>query len=259
MKNTLLLLLVLISFDSFSQTHKRKKFRYKSRIVADNHYRSENDSSQFSTEIFFANANTWTGETYNYNPSLQFLFSYDNKKKINAGLFFCLNKQGFEGPGELSNGADIFVAYSLKKRLTLVLDAYVFLNKNDSLQDFFGYKAKVYNLYSSRLEYEFNKRVDLILGYSVLNNTCKFEHSLSFEIDYQLIEPITLVVSYSIDPNTFNFRQGVISPGIGFTGAFKKRFNLGITFNPVLYNARTPYYTPLSFVLSTKLENSLKK
>ena len=245
--------------------HTRRNIIHRAKLVTDKQYMQGEDSAKYSAEISLANFNTWTGDNYGYYPSIQALISVDGKKNTSYGVFGSLNFTGsnvYGGQGLFSNGIDFFFSKSFSKKLIFIADLYTYLNKRDTLSDYFSYNASVYSLLSTRLRYDFNKHFDIVAGYSLMNDKDSLVQSISLEVDYNITKKITLMVSYSTGTNIFNFTEGYFNSGIGVVFNIKK-IDFSVTYNPWL-NASPPsyygikYYSPLLISISTDLAKQFK-
>ena len=209
------------------------------------------DSSKFSTEFIVSNSNTWTGESYGYQPSLQALISYDNNKNTELGLFGCFN---YKSPATaFFNGADIFFVRKLSKKLSVTLDAYTYLSNKDTLADYFGYRSKMYNLYTAGLKYDFSPQFSLLIGYSVFNNSDSLQQSVSVEADFIATKSLTMIFVYSTGSDILNGKQGLIASGVGFQSGLGKWIKYGITYNPPFYDNVPSYYSSFMFMAAVNL------
>lgn len=249
MKNIIFILCLMFFFNANAQT-RLNAFHKIHKIVTDKQYELKLDSANYAAEFFYANTNTWTGDNYGFQPSFQFMLTYDNNKNFEAGTFGCLNYHGFNGG--FSNGVDFFISLKLFKKLKLITDVYTYLNRKDSLVRFFGYESKIYNNYSAKLKYDFNPRVDLIVGYSALNNPYIVQQGVSLEFDYNIADVLTFIIQYNIGNDLFNLNEGSFASAVGFASSVKK-FKLGFTFNPLFQDTAPSYYSPFLFVLSRDL------
>jgi hypothetical protein len=243
--------------------HGRHGVLHKSRLVVDKQYVQNGDSGQFSAELFCANFNNWTGDNYGYQPSLQGLFTWDNNRNMSVGLFGCLNVNGSHNAGLYSNGADVFFSRALSGKLMVIVDAYAYFNRPDSLRSFFGYNASLYQLYSGRLRYDINKRFSVIAGYSALNDRDSLLQSVSLEVDYNLTPSIVMLVSYSTGNELLNFKTGSFGAAVGLTYSVK-RLNFSFALNPWLSQQPPSYYgipaySPFLVSVSSDLVKSLRK
>lgn len=243
--------------------HGRRGTIHRNRLVVDKQYVQKGDSGQFSAELICANFNTWTGDNYGYLPSLQGLFTWDNNRNMSAGFFGCLNMNGSRNPGLYSNGADVFFSRALSKKLTVIVDAYTYFNKPDSLRNYFGYSNSLYQLYTGRLRYDINKRFTVIAGYSALNNRDSLLQSASIEVDYNLTSSIALLVSYASGTELLNFKTGTFGAAAGLSFSLG-RFDLSLAFSPWLGPQGPSYYgiptySPILFSVSSDLLKGFKK
>jgi len=266
-----ILIFCLGALSAFSQHrgggrgHTRRNFIHRAKLVADKPYMQDKDSAKYSAELFVANFNNWTGDNYGYYPSVQAILSVDGKKNTTYGVFGSLNFTGsnvYGGQGLYSNGVDLFFAKSFSKKVLLLADFYTYLNKRDTLSDYFSYDAAVYNLLSARLRYDFNKHFDVVVGYSIMNCTDSLIQSVSVELDYNITKRITLMASYSTGSHLFNFSEGYFNSGLGIVFNIK-RIDFSFTYNPWL-NSHSPsyygmkYYSPLLVSISTDLAKLFK-
>jgi hypothetical protein len=253
----------LISFFLSAQIHINHSHRaagrtfHRTRIVPQKHYGQIADSSTFSTEFIISNSNTWTGESYGPYPSLQTLISYDNNKNTELGVFGCYNHKGFNN--NIPSGIDLFFVRKLNPKASILLDVYTFLNNKDSLMNYFGYKAKTYNLYSAYFKYDFVKELSLILGYSVLNNPDSIQRAASVELDFNATKSLTLVFVYSTGPHIFNGKEAVIGSGFGFQSTIGHRIKYGLTYSPPFYDNLPSYYSSFMLMAAVNLSRELYK
>ncbi|MBA2612855.1 MAG: hypothetical protein H0U95_12855 [Bacteroidetes bacterium] len=223
------------------------------------------DSTDYSLEVFAANFNNWTGDNYGYYPSLQIISTWYNKNNTTFGAFGCFNFTGSDllGSGLYSNGVDVFFSKAFSKKLLFIFDAYTYINKRDTLTDYFGYNSSIYNLFSTRLRYDFNKYFDVIGGYSIMNNADSLLQSVSIELDFNITDRIILMASYSSGANVLDFNQGYFNSGLGVILNIKK-IDISIMYNPWL-NPLPPsaygikFYSPVLLSISTDLAKHFKK
>ncbi len=248
-KNIIFILCLIVCIDANAQIRLNNNHKIH-KIVTDKQYELKADSANYAAEFFYGNTNTWTGDNYGFQPSFQFLLTYDNNKNLEFGAFGCMNYHGFNGG--FSNGIDFFIVTKLSKKLSLITDVYTFLNRKDSLVSFFGYQSNIYNNYSVKLKYDFNPRIDLILGYSALNNKHSLEQGVSIEFDYNIADALTFIIQYNTGTDFFNVNEANFASAIGFA-TFVKKFRLGLTFNPLFQDTAPSYFSPFLFVLSRDL------
>lgn len=249
MKNSIFIFCLILCSNAIAQKgHFTGRRMHK--VFTDKQYELKIDSANYAAEFFYANMNNWTGDNYGYQPSFQFMLSYDNNKNFEFGTFGCINYHGFNGG--FSNGIDFFISTKLSKKFTLITDVYTFLNRKDSLLSFFGYQAKTYNNYTMRLKYDFMPKIDLIVGYSVLNNLDSLQQGVAIECDYHLTDMLTFIILYTTGTHLLKTDEGSFASAIGLTGNIKK-FKLGFTFNPLFQEAASSNFSPFLFSLSRDL------
>ena len=243
---------------SFAQHHghTHRNLHHHTKIVADKHYAQDTSASKFSAEVFWGNVNTWTGDNYGLDLSVQALLTYDNNKNTSFGVFGAFNRRGLDGGS--SDGSDIFFSRKVNKKFSVILDDYAYFNRRDTLESTLGYSARMYTLSTVRFQYDLNKHISAIAGYSVFNNTDSLQQFVSLELDYNLTDELTLLAVYSTGTHLLKTSEGTFTSGLGFTGSIKM-FNVGMIFSPFIEQAFIKNNSLCMIYISTDLAEWTRK
>lgn len=224
-------------------------------VVTDKQYDQKIDSSYLAYEVFVGNSNSWTGDNYYKQPSVQFLVTYDNNSDYEFGVFGCINNHSMTTGNPA--GVDLFFLHKILTKFTFIADAYTYISNRDSLESSFGYSAKVYTLYTARMEYDVNDKLGFILGYSIFSDKSVSQHFMTLECDYNITDYITLAVSYSTNNDILNLKDGSFGAGVGFLGRIanigQSPLRFGMTLNPIFnrdYTGTDRSQIPFSIILS---------
>ncbi len=255
LKSVFFISLILISAQSFAQhsftKHHYFNKRHRSRLVMDKKYNQIDDSDFMSYEVLAGNTNSWNGDVYNLNPSIQFVCSYDNNKNFEIGSFGNLVTSSIWASD--ANGIDLFASYRFTPKFSITADVYHYAGSKYFLQNDLGYSASFYQMYSCRFEYDLTDKQSYFLGYSILNDKEELQQSVMAEFDYDFNKHFTAVIGYTSESKIFQWQTSDLNLGVSYNMFLLKKSKVPLKCSTTLFPL-TPFFnkgiSPVTILIS---------